>query len=67
MSTSRLGNLVFIDGIMNYSLYLNILRNSLKLSARNLSVGNTFIFYYDSDPKHSALNACFVYITVHMF
>jgi len=52
----ELGNLVFIDGIMNHSLYLNILKNNLKLSAQNLGIGNNFIFNHDNDPKHTALN-----------
>ena len=56
MSESRLGNLVFINGIMNHSLYLNILWDNLKLSAQNLGIGNNFIFYHDNDPKHTTLN-----------
>ena len=33
--SSELGNLVYIDGIMNHSIYLNILRHhNLKLSAQ---------------------------------
>ncbi|GBN05033.1 Transposable element Tc1 transposase [Araneus ventricosus] len=55
MSASGLGNLVFIDGIMNHALYLNILRDNLKLSAQNLGIGNNFVFYQDNDPKHTAL------------
>ncbi|GBL77614.1 Transposable element Tc1 transposase [Araneus ventricosus] len=56
MSASGLGNLVFIDGIMNHALYINILRDNLKLSAQNLGIGNKFVFYQDNDPKHTALN-----------
>lgn len=56
MSSSGLGNLVFIDVIMNHVLYLNILKNNLKLSAQNLGIGNTFVFYQDNDPKHTACN-----------
>ncbi|GBN52640.1 Transposable element Tc1 transposase [Araneus ventricosus] len=56
MSASGLGNLVFIDGIMNHALYLNILRDNLKLSAQNLGIGNNFVFSQDNDPKHTALN-----------
>ncbi|GBM71348.1 Transposable element Tc1 transposase [Araneus ventricosus] len=56
MSASGLGNLVFIDGIMNHALYLNILRDSLILSAQNLGIGNNFVFHQDNDPKHTALN-----------
>ncbi|GBL95153.1 Transposable element Tc1 transposase [Araneus ventricosus] len=55
MSASGLGNLVFIDGIMNHALNLNILRDNLKLSAQNLGIGNNFVFYQDNDPKHTAL------------
>ncbi|GBN32391.1 Transposable element Tc1 transposase [Araneus ventricosus] len=56
MSASGLGNLVFIDGIMNHALSLNILRDNLKLSAQNLGIGNNFVFYQDNDPKHTVLN-----------
>ncbi|GBO40077.1 Transposable element Tc1 transposase [Araneus ventricosus] len=55
MSASGLGNLVFFDGIMNHALYLNILKDNLKLSAQNLGIGNNF-FYQDNDPMHTALN-----------
>ena len=40
---SGLSNLVFIDKIRNYSLYLNNLKD-LKLSAQNLDIGNNFFF-----------------------
>ncbi|GBO15677.1 hypothetical protein AVEN_202912-1 [Araneus ventricosus] len=56
MSATGLGNLVFIDSIMNHALYLNILRDNLKLSAQNLGIGNNFVFYQDNDPKNTALN-----------
>ncbi|GBL95587.1 Transposable element Tc1 transposase [Araneus ventricosus] len=56
MSASGLGNLVFFDGIMNHDLYLNILRDNLKLTAQNLDIGNNFVFDQDNDPKHRALN-----------
>ncbi|GBM89803.1 Transposable element Tc1 transposase [Araneus ventricosus] len=56
MSASELGNLVFIDGMMNHDLYLNILRDNLKLSAENLGIGNNFVFHQDNDPEHTALN-----------
>ena len=38
MSASGLGKLVFTDGIMSHSLYLNILKDNLKLSAQNLGI-----------------------------
>ena len=46
-TASGLCNLLFIDGIMIHSLYLNILRDNLKLSAQNLGIGNNFIFYHN--------------------
>ena len=46
MSASELGNLVLINAKMNHYLYLNILRDNLKLSAQNLGIGNNFIFIY---------------------
>ncbi|GBL98376.1 Transposable element Tc1 transposase [Araneus ventricosus] len=55
MSASGLGNLVFIGGIMNHALYLNILKDNLKLSAQNLGIANIF-FYQDNNPKHTSLN-----------
>ncbi|GBM94156.1 Transposable element Tc1 transposase [Araneus ventricosus] len=56
ISASELGYLVFIDGIMNHAIYLNIIRDNLKLSAQNLGIGNNFVFHQDNDPKHTALN-----------
>ncbi|GBM71043.1 Transposable element Tc1 transposase [Araneus ventricosus] len=56
ISASGLGNLVFIDSIMNHALYLNILRDNLKSSAQNLGIGNNIVSYQDNDPKHTALN-----------
>ncbi|GBN90892.1 Transposable element Tc1 transposase [Araneus ventricosus] len=56
MSASGLGNLGFFDGIINHVLYLNILRDNLKLSAQNLGIGNNFVFHQDNDPKHRTLN-----------
>ncbi|GBM90681.1 Transposable element Tc1 transposase [Araneus ventricosus] len=56
MSASGLGNLIFIDGIINHAHYLNILRDNLKLSAQNLDIRNNFVFYQDNNPKHKALN-----------
>ncbi|GBN87490.1 Transposable element Tc1 transposase [Araneus ventricosus] len=55
MSASGLSNLVFFDRIMNHALYLNILKDNLKLSAQNLGIGN-FFFCQDNYPMHTALN-----------
>ncbi|GBM05904.1 hypothetical protein AVEN_135271-1 [Araneus ventricosus] len=37
-------------------LYLNILKWNLKLSVQNLGTGNTFAFYQDNNPMHTAHN-----------
>ncbi|GBM03653.1 Transposable element Tcb1 transposase [Araneus ventricosus] len=55
-ASNRVGNLVFIDGIMNHMIYLDILHNSLKESAKNLGLDGNFIFQHDNDPKHTARN-----------
>lgn len=38
ISASGLWNLVFIDEVLNYDVYLNLLNENLKLSARNWSI-----------------------------
>lgn len=54
MSAAGVGNLVFIEGIMDKMCYLNILRDNLKCSAEKLGLGTTFQFYQDNDPKHKS-------------
>ncbi|GFV85946.1 transposable element Tcb2 transposase [Trichonephila clavipes] len=54
MAASRMGKLVFIDGIMHKMAYLNILQNNLKESADKLRLGSNFTFQQDNDPKHTA-------------
>ena len=44
MPASRLGNLVFIHGIMSHPLYLNILRDNLKLSAKIWTLETALFF-----------------------
>ncbi|GFU55134.1 transposable element Tcb2 transposase [Trichonephila clavipes] len=57
MASKGVGNLVFIDGIMDHKLYIDILNNNLKESAKKLFLdGNFFIFQQDNDPKHTARN-----------
>lgn len=53
MSSSGVGKLVFVEGIMNSLQYINILSNNLYESARILNLEN-FIFQQDNDPKHTA-------------
>jgi hypothetical protein len=47
------GRLVFIDGIMDATKYVNILSNNLNASA-NLMGLESFIFQQDNDPKHTS-------------
>lgn len=54
MAASGVGNLVFIDSIMDKWLYLDILKSNLKQSAAKLCLGKSFIFQQDNDPKHTA-------------
>lgn len=53
-SASGVGNLVFIEGIMNQHVYMALLKENLKASAQKLGIEKTFAFYQDNDPKHKA-------------
>lgn len=53
-SAAGVGSLVFIDGIMDRKVYINILRNNMKQSAEKLGIKDKFNFYQDNDPKHKA-------------
>jgi len=52
ISSKGVGNLVFIDGIMNQDKYLKILKENFKQSAEKMGIRNTFKLYQDNDPKH---------------
>lgn len=54
MSAAGVGSLVFIDGTMDKTVYLNILKENLKHSVQKLGLGNNFYFQQDNDPKHTA-------------
>ncbi|GBM49456.1 Transposable element Tcb2 transposase [Araneus ventricosus] len=56
MASTGVGNLVFIDGIMNHMVYLDIFHNNLKESAKNLGSDGNFLFPHGNDPKHTARN-----------
>ena len=49
------GNLAFIDGIMNAQKYIEVLRSNLKESAVKMGLGENFYFQQDNDPKHTAM------------
>lgn len=54
MSAGGIGNLHFINGIMDQHVYLNILRDNLRESAQKLGLEARYIFQQDNDPKHTA-------------
>ncbi|VVC42120.1 Ribonuclease H-like domain [Cinara cedri] len=53
MNAQGVGNLHFIDGIMNQYIYLNILKTNLAASAEKMGIKDDFIFTQDNDPKHT--------------
>ncbi|GFX60027.1 transposable element Tcb1 transposase [Trichonephila clavipes] len=53
MASNGVGNLVFIDGIVNHKLYIDVL-NNLKENAKKLGLDGNFIFQQDNYPKHTA-------------
>lgn len=54
MAASGVGQLRFIDGIMDQNVYLDILNNCLLPSAEKLGLRENFTYYQDNDPKHTA-------------
>lgn len=54
ISAAGMGELVFIDGIVDKNKYLNILKQNLHKSAINMNIRNSFKFYQDNDPKHKS-------------
>jgi hypothetical protein len=53
ISSKGVGDLVFIDKIMDRFLYVNILANNLDTSAAKIGL-DRYIFQHDNDPKHSS-------------
>lgn len=54
MAWNGVGKLTFIDTKMDAELYISILKQNLKSSARKLRLGTNFVFQQDNDPKHTA-------------
>ena len=57
MAVSAVGNLVFIDGMMERYVYKTILEENLLQSAEKLGVIDDFYFQQDNDPKHKSKHA----------
>lgn len=57
MSANGVGNLHFINGIMNQYIYIDLLKNNLLQSAEKMGLSGNFVFQQDNDPKHSSVNA----------
>ncbi|GFV16642.1 transposable element Tcb1 transposase [Trichonephila clavipes] len=56
VASNGVRNLVFIDGIMDHKLYIDILNNNLKESGKKLGLDGNFIFQQDNDSKYTARN-----------
>lgn len=56
MSATGVGSLVFIEGIMDHKVYIDILKTHLESSVTKLGIRDTYIFSQDNDPKHTAFN-----------
>ncbi len=52
MSAAGVGELHFIDGIMNSHMYCSILKEKMLPSLRAL--GRRALFQHDNDPKHTS-------------
>ena len=56
MSTQGVNVVVFVDNIMDKKVYLEILKDNSKKSAKNTGIPDDFKFYQDKDHKHIAYN-----------
>jgi len=56
MGSAGVGNIEFIDGVMDHKMYIEIIKRNLKQSADKLGIGSSFYVYQDNDPKHKALS-----------
>lgn len=56
MSANGVGELHFIDGIMDHKMYIEILKQNLHKSVEKMGLSDNYVFTQDNDPKHVALN-----------
>lgn len=56
MAATGVGNLQFIEDIMDHMKYIEILRGNLHTSVDRLGLGRRWILQQDNDPKHTVLN-----------
>ncbi|KAH8338802.1 hypothetical protein KR067_010016, partial [Drosophila pandora] len=54
MAASGVGNLTFIETIMDQAGYIKILKDNLFESAEKLGLESEYWFQQDNDPKHTA-------------
>jgi transposase len=54
MSRAGVGELIFIDGIMDALMYCDILRQGIPQSVQRLGLPAHFVFQQDNDPKHTS-------------
>ncbi len=53
-SAGGVGSLEFIEGNMDSTMYVDILKKNLRASATKLGIESTYKFYQDNDPKHKS-------------
>lgn len=56
IAASGVGNLEFVDGVMDQYKYIDILKRNLQSSAEKLGIRSDYYFQQDNDPKHKAMN-----------
>jgi hypothetical protein len=55
MASFGVANLAFIEGTMDASKYIEVLRSNLPASAEKLGISDNYSFQQDNDPKHTAM------------
>ena len=54
MSSSGVGRIHLVDGLMDSQQYVNILKKNLRPSVLKLGLGRRYTFQQDNDPKHTS-------------